>query len=225
MKTLHITSFSLVTLLAGTIAPHAIAGDGFFVSGGINTTRQESFSSRNTGSNQPNVGAAGGASGTVVDKDTAFGFYGGLGYKKHLSDGLFVAVEGFYSIESADTTTINNVKINNIELNSTYGGDIRLGTDVTDKVALYGLSSLTAHDFDSALSYTFAPPTDNISETVWGFTYGGGVEFAFNEKISTFGEFRIVTDLDFDTPVDRGGVQTFEELDYTTLRTGIRYSF
>ena len=225
MKTFKISALAITTFLVTSMTPQAIAGDGFFISGGINTTTQQSFSSRNTGSNQPNLGAAGGASATVVDKDTGIGFFGGAGYKTHLTPEFFVAVEGFYSTESADTTTINNVKVNNVELNSTYGGDLRLGTDVTEKVAIYGLASFTAHDFDSALSYTFAPPTDDVSETVWGFTYGGGVEIALSEKLSTFGEFRIANDLDFDTPIDRGGIQTFEELDYTTLRTGIRFSF
>ena len=208
-----------------TFAAPAFASDGFYISGGINSTSQSSFSSRNTGSNQPNTGAAGGASGTVLDKDNGIGFVGGVGYKKHISDDFFISAEGFYSEESAETTTLNNVKVNEVELNSTYGADLRLGTDVTDKVAIYGLISATAYDFDSSLSYTFAPPTDFVSDEVWGLTYGGGVEIALNDRLSTFGEFRVAQDLDFDTPVDRGGIATLEELDYTTLRTGLRFSF
>jgi len=216
---------SAALLASMTSVPAAFAGDGIYISGGVNSTTQESNSSRNTGSNQPNEGAAGGASGTVVDKDTGIGFVGGIGYKKHLSEDFFASIEAFYSTESADTTTLNNVKINNVELNSTYGVDLRLGTDVTDKVGIYGLAGLTAHDFDSSLSYTFAPPTDFVSEDEWGFTYGGGVEIGLSEQLSTFGEFRLVNDLSFDTPVDRGGIQTDEELNYTTIRTGFRFSF
>ena len=207
------------------IAAPAFANDGIYISGGINATSQSSFSSRDTGSNLPNTGAAGGASGTVIDKDTAVGFFGGIGYKKHVASDLFVSVEAFYSDESAETTTINNVKINEVSLNSTYGADLRFGANITDRVALYGLIGATAHDFDSALSYTFAPPTDFVSDDVWGLTYGGGVEVALSDRVSTFGEFRIANDLDFDTPVDRGGIATLEELDYTTVRTGLRFSF
>ena len=223
MKNL-ILSAAILTAPVALSAP-AFAGDGVYVTGGINTTTQSSFSSRNTGSNQPNTGAAGGASGTVIDKDTGVGFVGGIGYKKHITPDFFISAEGFYSEESARTTTINNVKVNEVELNSTYGADLRFGTDVTDKVAIYGLVSATAHDFDSSLSYTFAPPTDFVSDEVWGFTYGGGVEIALSDRVSTYGEFRIANDLDFDTPVDRGGIATLEELDYATVRTGLRFSF
>ncbi len=223
MKTIFIAT---TALLASVIAgPTCLASEGLYFSGAINSTTQESFSSRNTGSNAPNTGAAGGPSGTVVDKDTGIGFVGGIGYKKQLTEDFFASVEAFYSVEDADTTTLNNVRINHVELNSTYGADLRLGTKVTDKVSLYGLAGMTAHDFDSAISYTFAPPKDNVSGEEWGFTYGGGVEIALTDRLSTFGEFRLVNDLDFDTPIDRGGVSNIEELDYTVIRTGLRFSF
>ena len=219
-------TIAAATLLTSVIAgPSAIAAEGLYISGAINSTTQESFSSRDTGSNTPNVGAAGGPSGTVVDKDTGIGFVGGIGYKKQLTEDFFASVEAFYSAEDADTTTLNNVRVNHVELSATYGADLRLGTNVTDKVSIYGLAGITAHDFDSAISYTFAPPKDNVSGEEWGFTYGGGVEIGLTDRLSTFGEFRLVNDLDFDTPVDRGGVSNTEELDYTTIRTGLRFSF
>ena len=218
-----IASAALLTTLIS--APAVTAKDGLYISGAINSTTQESFSSRSTGSNAPNTGAAGGPSGTVVDKDTGVGFVGGIGYKKQLTEDFFASVEAFYSAEDADTTTLNNVRVNHVELNATYGADLRFGTNVTDKVSIYGLAGITAHDFDSSISYTFAPPKDNVSDEEWGFTYGGGVEIALTDRLSTFGEFRLVNDLDFDTPVDRGGVSNTEELDYTTIRTGLRFSF
>ena len=223
MKMKLIASAALLASIA--TAPAAFATDGIYISGSINSTTQENHQSRNTGSNQPNVGPAGGASGTVVDKDTGIGFVGGIGYKKYFSEDFFASVEAFYSTESAETTTLNNVKVNNVELNSTYGVDLRLGTDVTEKVGIYGLAGLTAHDFDSSISYTFAPPEDFVSDEEWGFTYGGGVEIGLTEQLSTFGEFRIVNDLSFDTPVDRGNIQADEDLNYTTIRTGFRFSF
>jgi len=223
MKTTLITTSLLVALMS--LSAPAFAGDGFFISGGINSTTQENNHSRNTGSNQPNVGAAGGPSNTVVDKDTGIGFVGGVGYKQHFGDNFYASLEGFYSTEDAETTVINNVLVNNVALDSTYGADLRLGHDVTDTMSVYGLVSATAYDFDSAISYTFAPPTDFVSESEWALTYGGGIELALTDKLSTFGEFRLAQDLSFDTPTDRGGVTSQNELNYSTLRTGFRYSF
>lgn len=220
---MKLTTVTAALMLA--LSTPAIAADGIYVSGGINGTTQENNQSRNTGSNQPNTGAGNGPSGSVVDKENGIGFVGGIGYKKHVTEDFFVSAEGFYSTENVDTTIINNVLVNNVDLNSTYGADLRMGTDVTDKVAIYGLISATAYDFDSQISYTFAPPMDAVSESKWALTYGGGVEIALNDRISTFGEFRIANDLSFETPVDRGGVTSRNELNFTTLRTGLRFSF
>lgn len=213
------------TAALALLATPTLATDGIYVSGGINGTTQENNQSRNTGSNQPNTGAAGGPSNSVVDKENGIGFVGGIGYKKHVTDDFFVSLEGFYAIEDVQTTIINNVLVNTVDLDATYGADLRLGTDVTDKIAIYGLMSATAYDFDSQISYTFAPPMDAVSETEWALTYGGGVEIALNDKLTTFGEFRIANDLSFDTPTDRGGVTSRNELNYATLRTGLRFSF
>ena len=206
-------------------AQPSFANDGFYVSGSINSTTQENNQTRNTESNQPLAGASGGPSGSVVDKETGIGFVGGIGYKYSFSNDFFVSTEAFYSTESAQTTIINSVLANNVELNSTYGIDLRLGHNVTDKVALYGLISATAYDFDSRLNYTFAPPVNAISATEWALTYGGGVELKLSGGLSTFGEFRIANDLSFDTPADVGGVISRNELNFTTLRTGFRFSF
>ena len=214
-----------LSLLTFGVSSPAFAGDELYITGAINSTTQENNQSRDTGSNQPNVGPAGGASGTVVDKETGIGFLLGLGYKKQLTSDFFASVEGFYSLEDVQTTTINNVKVTEVDLESTFGADLRLGTDVTDKVAIYGLIGATAHEIDGRVSYTFAPPVDLINETVWGLTYGGGVEIALSDHITTFGEFRIANDLSFDTPVDRGGIQSSDHLNYTTIRTGLRVSF
>lgn len=213
------------TLLAFSTFVPAASADGIYVFGALNSTTQENFQSRNTGSNEPNDGAASGASTTVVDKDTSAGFALGVGLQKYVSEDIFLGAEAFYSTESADTTTLNNVKINHVTLNSTYGADVRLGTKLTEKVAVYGLLGASAYDFDSAISYTFAPPKDDVSDTVWGLTYGAGLELMLGARVSTFGEFRLSHDVSFDTPVDRGGIQANEDLDYTVLRTGLRYKF
>jgi len=224
MKSLNFTA-ALLFALTSTASTAAFAGDGIFISGSINSTTQEFNNTRNTGSNQPNTGPAGGASASVVDKDTGIGFVGGIGYKQHFTSDFYVSVEAFYSTEDSNSTIINNVLINNTSLDSTYGGDLRLGTYINEKVSIYGLSSLTAFDIDSDLSYTFAPPVNQVSNTEWAFVYGGGVEINLNEQVSTFGEFRLANDIGFDTPVDEGGITSLNELNYSVIRTGLRYSF
>lgn len=220
-------ALAAITALSLSLALPAQAQvkDGVFISGGVSSTTQELNQSRNTGSNLPNVGPALGASGTVVDKDSGFGFFGGIGYKKQITPDFFAAIEGFYSTEDASTTTINNVLVNQTDLDATYGADLRLGTNVTDKVAIYGLVGLTGFDLDSRISYTFAPPVDNVSNEEWGFVYGGGVEIGITDRISTFGEFRLANDISFETPTDRGDVRSVNELNYSVVRTGLRFSF
>lgn len=213
-----------IALTFSSAAP-SFANDGISVFGGFGSTTQEFNQSRNTGSNQPNTGAAGGPSGTVVDKETGVSFFGGVGYKTHLGDDTFVRLDGFYSAEDVDTTIINNVLVNNVELNSSYGGDIKLGYDATDKLGIYGLIGATAFDFDSQISYTFAPPMDAVSETEWALTYGAGVELALSDRISTFGEVRIANDVNFTTPTDKGGVNSNNDLNFTSVRSGLRFSF
>ena len=51
------------------------------------------------------------------------------------------------------------------------------------------------------------------------------VEIDFDDRWSTFAEVRLVNDLEFDTPVDRGGIQAQDELELTIIRTGLKYRF
>ncbi len=221
-----ILPLTALALTIGLYSAPAFAADGFYVSGAINTTTQENNQSRNTGTNAPLVGAVGGPSGTVSDKETDIGIALGVGYKKHVfRDDVYISGEVFYSFENVETTTLNSVKVNEVSLDSTYGFDVKFGTDVTNKVSIYGLVGATNFDFDSAIAYTFADPVADASDDEWGFTYGGGVEVAITRRISTFGEFRLSQDIDFDTPVDQGGIQAEEDLNYTVLKTGLRYSF
>lgn len=223
----HTLTLAATTALIGSLAMAAPASakDGFVISGGLNTTTQELNQSRNTMSNQPNVGPAQGASGTVVDKETGLGFSGSIGYKKAFTPDFFAVVEGFYAAEDTEVQIINNVLVNDTELNSTYGVDLRLGTKVNEKVAIYGLASATAFDIDSVITYTFAPPMDAVSTEEWAFVYGGGVDLSLTDRITTFGEFRLADDVSFDTPTDRGGITSRNELNYRIIRTGIRFSF
>lgn len=219
-----LTALGALAIAASLTAP-AVAQSGLYVHGGINSTTVEQGTTRNTGSNQPNVGPAGGASASTVDQETGASFYIAGGYEFQPTSDTFIAVEAYYADETAETQNINNVKVTDIELNSSYGVDVKLGTQVTDKLSLYGLLGIAQYDFDGQVSYTFAPPIDDISSEEAGFVYGGGLELAFNDKWSTIAEVRITNDLDFDTPVDRGGIRSEDQLDFLVIRSGLKYRF
>lgn len=207
------------------VAPAAMADSGWYVHGGINATTIEQGTTRNTGSNQPNVGPAGGASASTVDKDTGASIYLAGGYEINPFPDSFVAVEIYYADETAETHNINNVKVTDIELSSSYGIDLKLGQNVTDKFAVYGLAGFAEYDFDGQASYTFAPPIDDISSKETAFVYGGGVELAFNDKWSTIAEVRLSNDVEISTPVDRGGISADDEIDFFVIRSGLKFRF
>lgn len=214
-----------ITATTALTIPVAAAESGWYIHGGFNSTTLEQSTTRNTGTNGPNVGPAGGPSISSVDQDTGASIYIAGGYEFVPAPDMFVAVEAFYADETAETQNINNVKVTDLELNSSYGIDLKLGQNVTDKFAVYGLLGVTQYDFDGQVSYTFAPPIDDISSEEASFVYGGGVELAFNDRWSTVTEIRISNDIDLSTPVDRGGIQSRDDLELFVLRSGLKYRF
>lgn len=207
------------------IAGSATAQSGWYVHGGINSTTFEQSTTRNTGTNGPNVGPAGGASASTTDQDTGASLYIAGGYEFQPFPDSFAAVEVFYADETAETQNINTVKITDVSLNSSFGIDLKLGHNVSDKFAVYGLLGVAQYDFDGAITYTFAPPIDDISSEETGFVYGGGVEIKFNDNWSTIAEVRLTNDLDLATPVDRGAISSSDDLDFTVIRSGLKYRF
>lgn len=212
-------------IFTSTATPVVFADSGWYAHAGFNSTTVEQSTTRNTGSNQPNVGPAGGASASTVDQDTGASFYIAGGYEIIPFPDSFAAVEVYYADETAETQNINNVKVTDVELNSSYGIDLKLGQNVTEKFAVYGLLGVAQYDFDGQVSYTFAPPIDNIASEEAAFVYGGGVELALNDNWSTIAEVRISNDVEISTPVDRGGIQSRDELDLLVIRSGLKYRF
>lgn len=221
----QISAALLIAIGSLGISSASFAQDGLYVSGGLNNTTIEQGLTRNTGSNGPTTGPADGPSLSSSDRDTSASVFLGLGYRWDLENDYFTAIEVFYADETAETTNINNVLISNVELDSSYGIDFRAGLDVTDRFGVYGLIGATNYRFDSNLAYTFAPPTDFVEQDEWALVYGAGAEIALTNRITGFGEYRISTDVDFDTPRDKGGIVSENELDFAGLRTGIRYRF
>lgn len=66
-----------------------------------------------------------------------------LGYKTHVNDKVFLAVEGFYNKESAETRNLNNLLITEVELDATYGINLKAGFDITNEFSVYGFIGTT----------------------------------------------------------------------------------
>ena len=216
-----------IALLAATV-PVAMADNGFYVSAGVNATTVEQSLSRNTGTNlptSPDTGAANGGSFSTIDQDTGVGAFISGGYRFEFLDDAFVEAEVFYADETAETENLNSLIISEVELKNSYGLDLHIGKQVTDTFGVYGLMGVAQYEFDVDQSYPFAPPTAFVSAEETAFVYGAGVDIALTDHISTFGEVRLTNDLEYDTPIDQGGVRSINELDLNVIRTGIRYRF
>ena len=79
----HIIAASTFAIAAAG-ASHAEGS--LFIEGGINSTTVEQSTSRNTGTNEPTTGPAGGPSITVTDRDTGASIYVSGGYEYDFTD-------------------------------------------------------------------------------------------------------------------------------------------
>lgn len=208
-------------VLAGTsiASVGASAEDGFYISGSITATDLNHSINRNTGQMDS-------SSISSFSSETDIGLRLGLGYKTHVSEDFFVALEGFYSWENATTESLNGMLRSTLELDASYGADARFGYDVSDKFAVYALAGITFLDFDNDTGYTFAPPMQELSETESGFTYGFGAEIQVTDRYSVVGEYRITNDVSFTPNPDVvGGFINDNQIDHGALRLGINFSF
>jgi opacity protein-like surface antigen len=213
--------FLTAALLAGTAltSTTASAEDGFYISGSVTATDLSHGINRNTGQmDSPSISS--------FSSDTDVGLRLGLGYKAHVSKDFFMAFEGFYSWENASTESLNGMLRSTLDLDASYGADLRLGYDVSDKFAVYALAGLTYLDFDNDTGYTFAPPMQELSETEGGFTYGFGAEIQLTDRYSVVGEYRITNDVGFTPNPDVvGGFVNDNQIDHGAFRLGVNFSF
>lgn len=210
----------VVALTATGLSTSALANDGLYIGGHLQSSTLSHSIERNTG-------VAANPSITSFAKETDAGLGVHLGYKHHLSSDTFVAAELFYTDENTSTTNINNMLQTIVDLNTTYGINVKAGFDVTDKFSLYGIVGATVLDIDLHNSYPFAPPMRNGSTSEVGLALGAGFEFALDKNWSVKGEYTRVNDVDF-TPLPEVAVPgkiNPNELDYDNLKIAISYSF
>ena len=211
----------VAVLMAGVaFSLSAAAKDGVYVSGFVLNTTQEHSIERNTGTNTtPSI--------TSLSEETDLGFGLALGYKKHIDEKVFVAVEGFYNKESAETRNLNNLLVTEVDLESTYGVNLKLGFDVTPEFSVYGFIGSTWVDIDLHNSYPFAPPMRSGSETESEVSYGFGISYQLSDQLAVVGEYTQLNDLDFDPlpEVAVPGKINPNELDLSSWKVGLSYSF
>jgi len=215
------TSAKLMTLLSGAaLSVGAAASDGIYATGYLLNTTQDHTLERNTGTNTtPSI--------TTSSEETDVGVGVALGYKTHVNDKVFLAVEGFYNKESAETRNLNNLLITEVELDATYGINLKAGFDITNEFSVYGFIGTTWVDIDLHNSYPFAPPMRQGSETESEFSFGFGVSYRLSDHLSVVGEYTQLNDLDFDPlpEVAVPGKVNPNELDLSSWKVGLSYSF
>ena len=215
-----VAKMGLAAVAASVFSMTAAAGDGVYISGFVKNSTLAHTIERNTGTNTtPSI--------TTRSEETDFGLGLALGYKTHIDDTLFVGIEAFYNEEDVQTRNLNNLLITEVDLNSTYGINLKGGFDITEKFSLYGKIGATWVDFDLNNSYPFAPPMTSASETENEISYGFGVEYALSDKLSVVGEYTQITDLDF-SPIPEVAVPgkiNPNELDLSSWQIGVSYSF
>lgn len=147
-----------------------------------------------------------------------------LGYNHQMGDWVF-GVEG--DLEFADISGVVDTDPDFGYEDIDWLGSLRLRAGYTDGVLLiYATGGLAVGGVDM-LATESIPVTDSISDddTPWGYTVGGGIEFAFSPQWSGRIEYRW-TDLDDTVLVGNiyGGdfIYTHEN-EFSTVRIGVSY--
>lgn len=96
----------------------------------------------------------------------------------------------------------------------------RLGL-VSDRTLIYATAGYAWADVDTSISGAFG--TISGSDTLDGYTVGGGIEYALSDNWSTKLEYQYV-DLE-DTRFGLGAVATKIDPDFHTVRAGLNYRF
>ena len=175
---------------------------------------------RNTGTNEtPSL------TSSTEESDIAFGLI--AGYQFHVTDDFFLGVEAFYNEENIETRNLNNLLITELELNNSYGVNLKAGVDVNDRFSVYALLGQTTLDFDINNSYPFAPPLRDGETDVDEITFGIGAEYEITDSWSFTARYTQLNDVSFDPlpEVAVPGKINDNEVDYSALSFGVNFNF
>jgi len=166
------------------------------------------------------------------------GFLGGLhaGYNWQ-SDSLVLGVEGDieYADLDGDTDIIHsddgttNEDVGDARQEIDWLGSLRLRAGFTfDRALIYATGGLAVGGVEVSGFIDESDFDDSNSDTEWGWTLGGGLEYAFTDELSARIEYRY-TDLG-NSDVEAGGVETpIEKLEFENtfhaVRAGLSWHF
>jgi len=217
-KSLTVTMLSGITLLSTALLTQADSG--FYAGVAIGQSTLAHEIQRDTGSDaSPSI--------STRNEETDIALRFSVGYTVDLTEKTHVAVEGFYSLEDASTLSKNNLLVSRVNLDSTYGFNVKPGIHITEDFTLFAILGLTVLDFELNNSYPFAPPVRSASEQEQAFNFGFGGEYTLTDNFSVFGEYSQVKDVSFDPipEVAVAGKINPNELDYSSLNIGVKYLF
>lgn len=160
------------------------------------------------------------------------GFVGGLhaGYNWQ-SDSLILGVVG--DIEFADMKGNTEVSINDFALSDLEGeidwlGSLRLRAGfAADRALLYATGGLAVGGAELSIDNNISDTDADNQETKWGWTIGGGIEYAVTDALSAFLEYRY-TDLgkiDVELDLPEGQRESEADLDFHAVRAGLSWHF
>ncbi|MFZ5671572.1 MAG: outer membrane protein [Pseudomonadota bacterium] len=163
-------------------------------------------------------------------------FIGGLhaGYSWQ-SDSLVLGAEGDieYSGLSGDTRYYlappeeGFTPAGKIEQDINWLGSLRVRAGLAfDRALVYATGGLAVGDIDMKVTNTDEHSVD-ATETAWGWTIGGGFEFALTDAVSARIEYRY-TDLagtDVGSPIEKLGEKVEFDNDFHAVRAGLSWHF
>lgn len=158
------------------------------------------------------VGVTGGSGNFDVDHDGAIGtLFAGYNFQ---FGGMVAGLEGDIGIANVGSSS-NGVKADVNVLGSLRG---RLGVLATPQVLLYLTGGLAWADYDFK-----ATGANTVSDTLYGWTLGGGLEYAIAPQWTMRLEYTF-TDLGSNR-IDHGIVVNKFEPEFHTIRAGLAFKF
>jgi outer membrane immunogenic protein len=160
------------------------------------------------------------------------GFVGGLHVGHNWQSGsLVLGIIG--DIEFADMKGDTEVSINDFPLSDLDGeidwlGSLRLRAGfAADRALLYATGGLAVGGAELSIDNNLSDTSADNQETKWGWTIGGGVEYAVTDELSAFLEYRY-TDLgkiDVKLDLPQGQRESEADLDFHAIRAGLSWHF
>lgn len=172
----------------------------------------------------------------VIEEDSGSldldGFVGGLhaGYNWH-SDSLvfgFVGDIEFADMKGDTEVTTGDFALSDLDGEIDWLGSLRLRAGFAfDRTLLYATGGLAVGGAELSIDNNISDTDADNNETKWGWTIGGGVEYAVTDELSAFLEYRYTDlgDIDVELDLPEGQRKSEADLDFHAVRAGLSWHF